>query len=510
MGISGSKNKKKKNFQDGKDIGPSAPAPIPVIRTYGAHKVYDEEGFKQLNQYQILKSLGKGTYGKVKLCKNVSNNQLYALKVFNKLLFMKGSMLVGNGSNKLEQIHHEVAIMKCLEHPNIVKLHEVIESEKKVYLVMEYVEGGPLLPTSECCDPFSEEDSRHFFRDIVEGLEYLHEHHVIHRDIKPENLLVAKDGTVKISDFGVSQFFEDGDDSTTSCLGSPAFHSPELCEGGLFHCRGSDVWALGVTLFIMSFGKMPFVGENVLQLYDSIIMDHPNWPLAPTVTPALQDLLTKLLEKDPNRRITLREIRTHPWVTCNGLQPMRPPPQHQEDILGLLSTSCSSVASSLNSVESFSASISRSQTELNLESDAISCHAVAGADGSAFSTPYDYSPYSYDAEDYYYAENGAEEYVYDDSDYYEATETESACDSLTPEEHPHHSSLPLFSAPTAVLFPSHSLPSVQSPCVCGSDVPGADSDPVRLERLARVDMCLGSLGAKADPPAGGDALPLCS
>jgi len=218
--------------------------------------------------------------------------------------------------------------MKKLNHPNLVKLYEVLDVPKQdnLYMVLEFCKGGSLmqLQPGQTVEPVSEDQARHFFRQIILAVEYLHENDIAHCDLKPDNILIMEDKrTCKICDFGVSEMFaKHGDDSTRKSNGSPAFMAPELCishPDGI-HAYRSDIWALGCTLYCMVRGQVPFAGESVLELYENI--QHKPVEIPKTLSENLKVLLTRLLEKDPEKRVTLDEIREDPWVTRDGLDPL--------------------------------------------------------------------------------------------------------------------------------------------------------------------------------------------
>lgn len=215
----------------------------------------------------------------------------------------------------LDDVMREIAIMRRLNNPNIVKLYEVINdpNEDRLFLVLEYMENGAVQKDSRNLESFPEATVRKYLHDVVTGLEYLHSQRVIHRDLKPENLLIAADGTVKISDFGVSHSFTGDDDTLQQSAGSPAFLAPELCAAGSVpHGRAVDVWALGVTAYCILFGKVPWMADNVLEIYEKIRNDPLIIPRS--VSPDLEDFLRRILEKDPAKRLTLEQVRNHPWM----------------------------------------------------------------------------------------------------------------------------------------------------------------------------------------------------
>ena len=290
------------------------------------------QGNKLVNQYVILRKLGGGSYGKVKLAMNSDDNELYALchmsvitavpspidryamKICYKSMLRKRRQGLGTA---LDDVMREIAIMRRLNHPNVVKLYEVINdpSEDRLFLVMEYMENGAVQRDSRTLEALPEATVKKYLRDIVAGLDYLHAQRVIHRDLKHENLLVAADGTFKISDFGVSHAYAGDDDTLQQSAGSPAFLAPELCAAGSVpHGRGVDVWALGVTVYCLLFGKVPWMAENVLEIYEKIRSDPLIIPQP--VAADLEDFLRRVLDKDPAKRLTLAEIRTHPWFAA--------------------------------------------------------------------------------------------------------------------------------------------------------------------------------------------------
>jgi len=286
----------------------------------------DKEGRKMINDYVIVKKLGKGTYGKVLLSYHQYTNQLYAIKVFNKIRLKKQSSGFGKPS-AFDGVLREIAIMKKLNHQNVVKLFEVINdpTEECLYIVMEYIEGGAIMSSSDFSNcPMSENLARKYFRDIVSGLEYLHEQKVIHRDIKPENLLVNRDGVVKIADFGVSHIFEN-DDILRCSAGSPAFLAPELCTDEQIPISGKavDIWALGVSLYCLVFAKLPFEtsSKSLTDIYHKIKNDPLTFPR--DVSIELKFLFQRLLDKNPFTRISISEIKNNEWITMNHTCPMK-------------------------------------------------------------------------------------------------------------------------------------------------------------------------------------------
>ncbi|MCO5599803.1 hypothetical protein L7F22_053910 [Adiantum nelumboides] len=230
----------------------------------------------------------------------------------------------GNPEDPLSLIRREIAILKKLHHPHLVHLYEVLDDPTKdeLYMVFEYCADGAVIDIKlhEQVEPLGEDIARDYFVQIMLGVEYLHHHDIVHRDLKPDNILLQNDRTTcKIVDFGVSEFFiKPGDDTMQKSAGSPAFMSPELCKAGHgdFHGKDSDLWSLGVTFYCMVVGHLPFDKSQFLELYESIQSDAPRFPSH--LSANCKDLLNKMLNKDPSKRMTIQQMREHPFITKDG------------------------------------------------------------------------------------------------------------------------------------------------------------------------------------------------
>uniref|UniRef100_A0A671NQL3 Protein kinase domain-containing protein n=1 Tax=Sinocyclocheilus anshuiensis TaxID=1608454 RepID=A0A671NQL3_9TELE len=203
-------------------------------------------------------------------------------------------------------------------------------SEDHLYMGKETVSRSPCVcravmevPTDK---PLDEDQARFYFQDLLRGIEYLHYQKIIHRDVKPSNLLVGEDGHVKIADFGVSNQFEGADALLTSTVGTPAFLAPETLSETRknFSGKALDVWAVGVTLYCFIFGVCPFMDERILSLHQKIKTQPVELPENADISDDLKDLLFKMLDKNPETRITIPQIKVHPWVTRHGAEPLPP------------------------------------------------------------------------------------------------------------------------------------------------------------------------------------------
>lgn len=290
-----------------------------------------------VNNYILLDTLGTGSYGEVRLCKDRVTENLYAIKIISRDL-LKKKKHGHNSETFFEDIRREIAIMKKLLHPNVLRLYEVLDDSNvnKMYLVVEYMKNGDLINLLErdrgdgsdekskkgkTMTPLPEGEVWNIFRQVAAGIRYLHYQNVVHGDIKPQNLLVSESGIIKIADFGISKMLNDNAEKMTDGAGTPAFMSPELIAGQAFSGQLADVWALGATMYMLVYGHPPWVASNILNLYNKIQQEELVFPETPSIDPGLRDLLTKMMTKDPNDRITIQQVLQHPWFR----QP--PPPQ---------------------------------------------------------------------------------------------------------------------------------------------------------------------------------------
>ncbi|TDZ87628.1 Calcium/calmodulin-dependent protein kinase kinase cmkC [Colletotrichum sidae] len=328
---------------------------LDAVTEYGSEG-QDGRSHHRINQYIIKEEIGRGSYGAVHLATDQYGNE-YAVKEFSKVRLRKRAqstilrqgarrpqrfahrvslnaplppefgrdrMPTGSADDALFFIKEEIAIMKKLNHPNLVQLIEVLDDpeEDSLYMVLEMCKKGVVMKVGlgEKATPYAEDSCRYWFRDLILGIEYLHEQGVIHRDIKPDNLLLTEDDVLKIVDFGVSEMFEKPGEGmkTAKSAGSPAFLAPELCvvRHGDVDGKPTDIWSMGVSLYCLRYGKIPFEHDGVLEIYEAIKTETPSLP--EDENPDFVDLMNKILEKDPKNRIKMEELREHPWVTKGG------------------------------------------------------------------------------------------------------------------------------------------------------------------------------------------------
>ena len=349
---------------------PSNGAQVHSLRSNGSSSFHE--------RYIYVSTLGRGAQGEVYKCHDTfQNNKIVAIKSMNgaSITRAKGRRLSARAVNN---VISEIAILKKLNHPNLVKLYEVIDEpeENRLHLVLEYVDTDQpamdgnqglwgsmkrINKRSAFSDdalmnqkalPLKEEVARVLFRQLVIALEYLHNHDILHKDIKPSNILVAGDGTLKLTDFGISSTTSKeksdrmlGNDDLLladvhTVKGTPAFLPPELydklrmddaegkspdpimSDAKRYHGRPADIWATGMTLFAFVYGRLPFCHKGCMPSSDTIRTMPLKFPgTGMGVSSKLRNLLSRMLDKDPNTRATLGEIRLHPWVCAHGPLP---------------------------------------------------------------------------------------------------------------------------------------------------------------------------------------------
>ncbi|XP_052434729.1 SNF-related serine/threonine-protein kinase [Carassius gibelio] len=259
--------------------------------------------------YDLDKTLGRGHFAVVKLARHVFTGEKVAVKVIDKTKLD----MVATG-----HLFQEVRCMKLVQHPNIVRLYEVIDTQTKLYLILELGDGGDMFDyIMKHEEGLNEELAKKYFAQIVHAISYCHRLHVVHRDLKPENVVFfEKQGLVKLTDFGFSNKFQPGKKLTTSC-GSLAYSAPEILLGDEYDAPAVDIWSLGVILFMLVCGQPPFQEANDSETL-TMIMDC-KYTVPAHVSNACKDLINRMLQRDPKRRASLEEIESHAWL--QGVDP---------------------------------------------------------------------------------------------------------------------------------------------------------------------------------------------
>lgn len=276
-----------------------------------------------VGKYRLIKTIGKGNFAKVKLAKHVPTGQEVAIKIIDKTQLNPSS---------LQKLFREVRIMKHLNHPNIVKLYEVIETDRSLYLVMEYASGGEVFDYLVAHGRMKEKEARAKFRQILSAVQYCHQKHILHRDLKAENLLMDSEFNIKIADFGFSNEFTPGNKLDTFC-GSPPYAAPELFQGKKYDGPEVDAWSLGVILYTLVSGSLPFDGQNLKELRERVLRGKYRIPFY--MSTECENLLKKFLVLNPVKRASLESVMNDPWIN-NGyeddkLRPYQEPPNLIDD-----------------------------------------------------------------------------------------------------------------------------------------------------------------------------------
>lgn len=275
--------------------------------------------------WQLGKTLGKGATGRVRLAKHSMTGQYAAVKIVSKkaaLLAQSSSMAqLGKDAKKLVDedgrrrlpfgVEREVVVMKLISHPNLINLYDVWENRGELYLVMEYVDGGELFDYVSCYGRLPEDEAVRLFRQIIAGLSYCHRFNICHRDLKPENILLNKDRNIKLADFGMAALQRRDGLLRTAC-GSPHYAAPEICSGRQYHGVMVDIWSVGVILYAMLTGGLPFDGGDTSSTIRLVRKGEYYLPTHLSVEAA--DLLRRILQKNPENRITMDLIWNHPLI----------------------------------------------------------------------------------------------------------------------------------------------------------------------------------------------------
>ncbi|KAM7539542.1 hypothetical protein Aperf_G00000022482 [Anoplocephala perfoliata] len=275
----------------------------------------------QIGKYRLIRTIGKGNFAKVKLACHVITGKEVAIKIIDKTQLSPSSR---------QKLFREVRIMKMLDHPNIVKLFEIIANDKVLYLVMEYASGGEVFDFLVTHGKMAEREARAKFRQIVSAVQYCHQKKVVHRDLKAENLLLDSQMNVKIADFGFSNEFSPDKKLDTFC-GSPPYAAPELFEGRKYDGPEVDIWSLGVILYTLVSGALPFDGQNLRELRERVLTGKYRVPFY--MSTDCEALLRKMLHLNPAKRHTLESVMKDKWINTGYEDcPLTPYVQPEPDL----------------------------------------------------------------------------------------------------------------------------------------------------------------------------------
>ncbi|EPY49848.1 CAMK/RAD53 protein kinase Cds1 [Schizosaccharomyces cryophilus OY26] len=269
-----------------------------------------------VNRYEVLRTLGTGTFAVVKLAVDLESGECYAIKVINK----KKILLTSSEKRATEMFQREIEILKTLHHPGVVQCREVFETDEELFIVMEYVEGGDLMDFLIANGSIDEQDCKPLLKEILETLIYLHECGIAHRDIKPENILITKDFHLKLSDFGLAKVIHGRGTFFETFCGTMGYLAPEILQSKTAPPEGGydnkvDIWSLGCVLYVTLTATIPFAAPN--QEESIKLINKADFPMSPLleneISPEGIDLITQMFQLDPEKRISEKEALDHPW-----------------------------------------------------------------------------------------------------------------------------------------------------------------------------------------------------
>ncbi|KAJ4746548.1 CBL-interacting protein kinase 9 [Rhynchospora pubera] len=265
-----------------------------------------------VGKYELGRTLGEGTFAKVKFARNTQNGEAVAIKIIDRDKVLRHKMA--------DQIKTEIKSMKLIKHPNVVQLHEVLASRTKIYMVIDFVDGGELFDKIVKQRHLTEDEARKYFQQLIDAIDYCHSRGVYHRDLKPENLLLDSHGVLKVSDFGLSALAYVREDGLlrTAC-GTPNYVAPEVLSDKGYDGRASDIWSCGVILFVLLAGYLPFEAAYLPDLYKKIHsakFKSPHW-----FSSDVKMLIHQILDPNPKTRINIEQIKDDNWFRKNYQPP---------------------------------------------------------------------------------------------------------------------------------------------------------------------------------------------
>ncbi|XP_044958678.1 CBL-interacting protein kinase 24 [Hordeum vulgare subsp. vulgare] len=262
---------------------------------------------KLVGRYEVGRTIGQGSFAKVKFAVDSDTGVPVAMKVLDKATILNHRML--------QQIKREISIMKIVRHPNIVRLNEVLAGRTKIYIILELITGGELFDKIARQGKIRENEARKYFQQLIDAIDYCHSKGVYHRDLKPENLLLDSRGNLKVSDFGLSTLSQNGVGLLHTTCGTPNYIAPEVLSNDGYDGSAADIWSCGVILYVLMAGYLPFEENDLPTLYDKITAAQfscPDW-----FSPGAKSMIQRILDRNPKTRITIEEIRADPWFKKN-------------------------------------------------------------------------------------------------------------------------------------------------------------------------------------------------
>ncbi|XP_027904196.1 CBL-interacting serine/threonine-protein kinase 9-like isoform X2 [Vigna unguiculata] len=256
-----------------------------------------------VGKYELGKTIGEGSFAKVKFARHVNNGNKVAIKILDRKHVLRHNMM--------EQLQREISSMRLINHPNVTKIFEVMASKTKIYIVLELVDGGELFDKIAAKGKLEEDEARNYFQQLINAVDYCHSRGVYHRDLKPENLLLDSNSVLKVSDFGLSTYTQKEDELLRTACGTPNYVAPEVIHNKGYVGSTSDMWSCGVILFVLMAGFMPFDAPTPMALFKKIVKAEfscPSW-----FPPQAKTLLKRILDPNPQTRIKIPELLKDEW-----------------------------------------------------------------------------------------------------------------------------------------------------------------------------------------------------
>ncbi|XP_021963869.1 serine/threonine-protein kinase SIK3 isoform X2 [Folsomia candida] len=272
------------------------------------------ESLVRVGYYEMEKTIGKGNFAVVKLATHIITKSKVAIKIVDKTKLTP---------ENLKKVFREIHVMRRLHHPHIIRLYQVMETEKVIYLVTEYASRGEIFDFLVMNGRMSEDEARRLFTQILHAVHYCHTEGVVHRDLKAENLLLDRNNNIKLADFGFCNEYKEGDLLSTWC-GSPPYAAPELFEGKSYNGPRADIWSLGVVLYVLVCGALPFDGSTLQSLRNRVTSGKFRIPFF--MSTACESLIRHMLVVDSSKRLNIPQIFAHKWIAghvLNGATPIR-------------------------------------------------------------------------------------------------------------------------------------------------------------------------------------------
>ncbi|XP_057533874.1 CBL-interacting serine/threonine-protein kinase 8-like [Amaranthus tricolor] len=267
---------------------------------------------RKVGKYEIGRTIGQGTYAKVKFAQNIETGESVALKVLDRSTICSKKMV--------EQIKREITILKTVRHPHVVRLYEVLASRTKIYIILEYITGGELFDKIAKRRRMSEVQARKYFQQLIDGIDFCHSKGVYHRDLKPENLLLDSQGNLKISDFGLSAQPPEGVTILKTTCGTPNYVAPEVLSHRGYDGALADIWSCGVILYVLLAGYLPFDDLDLTTLYSKI--EGGDYSIPSWFSVGAKSLIKRILDPNPQTRIRTEDIKNDEWFK-KGYDPVK-------------------------------------------------------------------------------------------------------------------------------------------------------------------------------------------